>query len=278
MRIIKAIPVGVWLGILLLSCLAILWLSPILWMIKSSFGETLFGGQMASLIPNTPFTLSHFKEAWESADWIQLYANTLFFTFGTLLVQLVAITVVGYVFAYYEFAGKQFLFYGFLMQMMIMPVMVMVPNLLTLKSMGLLDTLIGAMMPYFASGIGIFLMRQTFLNFPKELEDAAILEGARWWQVIWYVLLPMARPAMLAFAVVSVTYHWNEYLWPLMVLSDPSKQLLTIGLVSFAMGAESGGDWGLVSAGTLMVCAPLVIAFLLFQKQFMRSFGFSGIK
>ncbi|CAG8999616.1 MAG: Diacetylchitobiose uptake system permease protein NgcG [Candidatus Celerinatantimonas neptuna] len=278
MRIIKAIPVGVWLGILLLSCLAILWLSPILWMVKSSFGETLFNGQMASLIPNTPFTLSHFKEAWESADWIQLYANTLFFTFGTLVVQLVAITIVGYVFAYYEFAGKQFLFYGFLMQMMIMPVMVMVPNLLTLKSMGLLDTLIGAMMPYFASGIGIFLMRQTFLNIPKELEDAAILEGACWWQVIWYVLLPMARPAMLAFAVVSVTYHWNEYLWPLMVLSDPSKQLLTIGLVSFAMGAESGGDWGLVSAGTLMVCAPLVIAFLLFQKQFIRSFGFSGIK
>ncbi|WP_408625165.1 carbohydrate ABC transporter permease [Celerinatantimonas yamalensis] len=278
MHINRKLTLGAGIGVLVMLCLAILWLSPILWMVKSSFGQTLFGGAMASLIPSTPVTLSHFSEAWQSADWLQLYGNTLFFTFGTLLVQLVAITVVGYVFAYYEFAGKNLLFYGFLMQMMIMPVMVMVPNLLTLKSMGLLDTLTGAMLPYFASGIGVFLMRQTFLNIPKELEEAAVLEGANWWQVLWYVLIPMARPAMLAFAVVSVTYHWNEYLWPLMVLSDPSKQLLTIGLVSFAMGAESGGDWGLVSAGTLMVCAPLVIAFLLFQKQFMRSFGFSGIK
>lgn len=263
---------------LLLIALAIVWLAPILWMVKSSFGPTLFGPQMASLIPSGTFSIEHFKEAWNSADWIGLYLNTIFFTFGTLVIQLIAITICGYVFAYYQFAGKQWLFYAFLMQMMIMPVMVMVPNLLTLKSIGLLDTLTGAMLPYFASGIGVFLMRQTFMNVPKELEEAAILEGARWWQVIWHVLLPMARPAMLAFAVVSVTYHWNEYLWPLMVLSDPGKQLLTIGLVSFAMGAESGGDWGLVSSGTLMVCAPLVIAFLVFQKQFMRSFGFSGIK
>ncbi|WP_408619585.1 carbohydrate ABC transporter permease [Celerinatantimonas sp. YJH-8] len=258
--------------------LAIVWLSPLLWMLKSAFGETVFGGEMASIWPHGPIIFDQFSEAWQSANWLRLYLNTLIFTLGTLLVQLVSITIVGYVFAYYQFRGRALLFYGFLVQMMIMPVMVMVPNLLTLQSLGLLDTLTGAMLPYFASGIGVFLMRQTFLNIPNELEDAALMEGAHWWQLLWYVLLPMARPAMLAFAVVSVTYHWNEYLWPLMVLSDPDKQLLTIGLVSFAMGAESGGEWGLVSAGTLMVCAPLVIAFLLFQKQFMRSFGFSGIK
>lgn len=267
---------SVW--VILMLALAVVWLAPILWMVKSSIGQTLFGGEMASLIPSTPPTTVNFEQAWQSADWVRLYANTLFFTLGTLVVQLVAITICGYVFAYYTFVGKQLLFYAFLAQMMIMPVMVMVPNLLTLKSLGLLDTLTGAMLPYFASGIGVFLMRQTFMNIPKELEEAAILEGASWWRVIWHVLIPLARPAMLAFAVVSVTYHWNEYLWPLMVLSDPNNQLLTIGLVSFAMGAESGGDWGLVSSGTLMVCAPLVVAFLLFQKQFMRSFGFSGIK
>lgn len=258
--------------------LAVVWLSPILWMLKSAFGETVFGPAMASIWPQSAVIFDHFREAWNSANWVSLYLNTLFFTLGTLLIQLVAITVVGYVFAYYEFRGKSLLFYGFLIQMMIMPVMVMVPNLLTLQSLGLLDTLTGAMLPYLASGIGVFLMRQTFLNIPNELEDAAVMEGASWWQLLWHVLLPMTRPAMLAFAVVSVTYHWNEYLWPLMVLSDPDKQLLTIGLVSFAMGAESGGEWGLVSAGTVMVCAPLVIAFLLFQKQFMRSFGFSGLK
>ena len=79
-------------------------------------------------------------------------------------------------------------------------------------------------------------------------------------------------------ATVSITYHWNEYLWPLMMLNDPDKQVLTVGLVSFAMGAESGGQWGTIGAGTLMVCLPLMLAFILFQKQFLRSFGFSGIK
>ncbi len=100
------------------------------------------------------------------------------------------------------------------------------------------------------------------------------MEGCRWWQVLFRVLLPMSWPSVLAFATVSITYHWNEYLWPLMMLNDPDKQVLTVGLVSFAMGAESGGQWGTIGAGTLMVCLPLMLAFILFQKQFLRSFGF----
>ncbi|HDS1257320.1 TPA: carbohydrate ABC transporter permease, partial [Pluralibacter gergoviae] len=105
-----------------------------------------------------------------------------------------------------------------------------------------------------------------------------LMEGCRWWQVLWRVLLPMCWPSVLAFATVSITYHWNEYLWPLMMLNDPDKQVLTVGLVSFALGAESGGQWGVICAGTLMVCLPLMVAFIAFQKQFLRSFGFSGIK
>jgi sn-glycerol 3-phosphate transport system permease protein len=124
----------------------------------------------------------------------------------------------------------------------------------------------------------VFLMRQAFLAIPKEIEEAALMEGCRWWQVLCRVMLPMSWPSLLAFATVSITYHWNEYLWPLMMLNDPDKQVLTVGLVSFAMGAESGGQWGVISAGTLMVCLPLMIAFIAFQKQFLRSFGFSGIK
>ena len=87
------------------------------------------------------------------------------------------------------------------------------------------------------------------------------MEGCRWWQVLYRVLLPMCWPSVLAFATVSITYHWNEYLWPLMMLNDPDKQVLTVGLVSFAMGAESGGQWGTISAGTIMVCLPLMLAF-----------------
>ena len=262
----------------LMVCLALLWVSPFLWMLSSAFSASTFSADMASVLPRLPLTLDNFREAWQSADWLSLYANTIIFAFGTFAVQLLTITTAGYVFACHEFRGKQTLFMLFLVQLMIMPVVMMVPNMMTLKSLGLLNTLTGVMMPYFTSAFGVFLMRQAFLAVPKELEEAALMEGCRWWQVLFRVLLPMSWPSVLAFATVSITYHWNEYLWPLMMLNDPDKQVLTVGLVSFALGAESGGQWGVICAGTLMVCLPLMVAFIAFQKQFLRSFGFSGIK
>ena len=224
-----------------------------------------------------PLTLDNFATHSGDADWLSLYANTLIFTFGTFFVQLLPSPPPG-TSSHHEFQAKRTLFLLFLVQLMIMPVVMMVPNMLTLKTFGLLNTLTGVMMPYFTSAFGVFLMRQAFLAIPKELEEAALMEGCRWWQVLFRVLLPMSWPSVLAFATVSITYHWNEYLWPLMMLNDPDKQVLTVGLVSFAMGAESGGQWGTIGAGTLMVCLPLMLAFILFQKQFLRSFGFSGIK
>ncbi|PWW10103.1 carbohydrate ABC transporter permease [Mangrovibacter plantisponsor] len=263
---------------LLLLCLALLWISPFLWMLSSAFSATTFGDDMASLLPRGPLTLDNFRDAWQSANWLSLYTNTLFFAGGTFVVQLVTATTAGYVFACHQFRGKQTLFALFLVQLMVMPVVMMVPNMLTLKSLGLLNTLTGVMMPYFTSAFGVFVMRQAFMAIPKEIEEAALMEGCSWWQVLYHVMLPGSWPSVLAFATVSITYHWNEYLWPLMILNDPDKQVLTVGLVSFAMGAESGGQWGMISAGTLMVCLPLILAFILFQKQFLRSFGFSGIK
>ncbi|NDL62818.1 carbohydrate ABC transporter permease [Acerihabitans arboris] len=263
---------------LLLACAAFLWLTPLLWMFSASVSPDSFSPSMASLLPRRPLTLDTLSQAWDSADWLRLYANTLIFALGTFLVQLITITTAGYVFAYHDFRGKSLLFYLLLIQLMIMPVMLMVPNMMTLHQLGLLNTLTGAMMPYFASAFGVFLMRQAFLNIPRELEDAALMEGSRWWQVVAYVLLPMTRPALMAFAAVTITYHWNEFLWPLMVLNDPDKQVLTVGLASFAMGAESGGQWGMICAGSLMVCLPLMAAFILCQKHFLSGFGFSGIK
>ena len=133
----------------LMCCLALLWMSPFLWMLATSFSATTFGEDMASLLPRMPLTLDNFRDAWDSADWLSLYANTLIFTFGTFFAQLLTITTAGYVFACHEFRGKKTLFLMFLVQLMIMPVVMMVPNMLTLKTFGLLNTLTGVMMPYF---------------------------------------------------------------------------------------------------------------------------------
>lgn len=140
----------------LMCCPALLWVSPFIWMLTTSFSATTFGDDMASLLPRLPLTLDNFRDARNSADWLSLYANTIIFTFGTFFVQLLTITTAGYVFACHEFRGKQTLFLLFTVQLMIMPVVMMVPNMLTLKTFGLLNTLIGVMMPYFTSAFGVF--------------------------------------------------------------------------------------------------------------------------
>ncbi len=162
--------------------------------------------------------------------------------------------------------------------MMIVPPILIVPNLKTVVSLGMADTLVAVMAPYFASAFGTFLLRQTFKSIPRDFEDAAVIDGCNWFQILRYVLLPLAKPALVAFAIVSVVAHWNEFLWPLMVIDSPEKQTLTVGLASFTRAAEGAADWGLIAAGTLLVMLPLMVAFLIFQKQFVNSFMFSGIK
>jgi sn-glycerol 3-phosphate transport system permease protein len=134
------------------------------------------------------------------------------------------------------------------------------------------------MAPYFASAFGVFLRRQTFKSIPLDFEEAAILDGASFTQMIRLVLVPLARPGLIAFSIVSLTSHWNEFLWPLMVTDSPDKMVLTVGLTSFVRSAEQAADWGLVAAATLLVAGPLLIAFALFQRPFVNSFLFTGLK
>jgi len=144
--------------------------------------------------------------------------------------------------------------------------------------LGLYDTLAGVAAPYMASAFGVFLMRQQFRAMPRDYEEAAVLDGAGSMQVIWHVLLPLARPGLAAFAVVSLTAHWTEYLWPLMAASSPDNQVLTVGLASFAGASEAGGQWGVVAAGTAMVALPLLALFIVFQRRITDAFVFSGTK
>ncbi len=248
-------------------------------MLVAAFRPQNFGGlDMASLWPDFTPTLANFAEALDSADFALLYLNTVIVCLGILAVQLATITLAGYAFARLRFPGRELVFYGFLLQLMLVPPILIVPNLTTVTELGLYDDLLGVMAPYFASAFGVFLMRQTFRTIPRDFEEAAIVDGATWWQLIVRVLVPLARPGMIAFGIVSVVTHWNEFLWPLMVISSPGNQTLTVGLASFTMGAESASQWGVIAAGTFLVAAPLLLAFGLFQRQFVNSFLFSGIK
>ena len=176
-----------------------------------------------------------------------------------------------------EFWGRDVLFILLLVQLMIAPQSTVIQNYITLTGLGLLDTRLGIMAPYLASAFGTFLLRQTFKSIPKELEEAASLDGCGGLRFLAYVAIPLASPGYLAFALVSLTYHWNEFFWPLVITETNRARTLTLGLGIFAQTSEGTADWTMLMAATLMVIAVPLLFFLVFQRRFINSFMQSGI-
>lgn len=223
-------------------------------------------------------TLDNFSLALQSAPFGLLYRNTFIYTFGLLAVQLVVVTLAAYALTRLRFHGREVVFYLIFAQLFLPPVALILPNFLLIKRLGLADTLTGLAMPYIASATGVFLLRQGFKSIPKEFDDAALVDGANALQVLWHIHVPMLKPYLAAFSLVSVIYHWNEFLWPLIATSSASKRILAVGLASFTRSAESGAEWGLIAAGAVLVAAPLIALFSLFQEFFVKSFSQSGLK
>ncbi|MCB1808078.1 MAG: carbohydrate ABC transporter permease, partial [Candidatus Competibacteraceae bacterium] len=194
-----------------------------------------------------------------------------------LIGQFVLCTLAAYAFARFEFFGREVLFVLVLVQLMVMPDILIVENYRTIKFLGLIDTITAIGLPYMASGFGIFLLRQTFKTVPRELDDAARVEGANFLQILWKVYVPLAKPVYIAYGLVSVSYHWNNFLWPLIITNSVETRPVTVGLSVFS-STDQGVDWSVITAATLMTSGPLLIAFLLFQRQFVQSFIRAGIK
>jgi sn-glycerol 3-phosphate transport system permease protein len=254
--------------------LALLWLAPLLYAFWAAFHPPAYATHFD---PLAPLTLANFAKAWTYAPFARHFVNTILLVTMILGAQLVLCTLAAFAFARFDFAGREIAFALVLVQLMIMPEVLIVENYRTMARLGLVDTLLGIGLPYMASAFGIFLLRQTFKTIPRELEDAARVEGCSILGVLWRVYVPLARPTYLAYALVSVSTHWNNFLWPLVITNSINTRPLTVGLAIFG-APESGVDWSVISAGTLMAVAPLLIAFLLFQRQFMQSFMQAGIK
>jgi sn-glycerol 3-phosphate transport system permease protein len=253
-------------------------LMPLIWLTTTAFKtKTEIFSSPFNFLPGS-LNFDNFTNAWSYAPFTSYYLNTIITSFGLLAIQLVTITMAAYAFARLQFPGRDFFFILFLTQLMITPQSTILPNYLTISQMGLIDTRLGVMLPYFASAMGTFLMRQAFKSVPESLEDAGKLDGCNTFQLIWHVFLPIVRPSLIAFSIISVTYHWNEFLWPLLVTETSRSRTLTVGLTIFAQQAEGGAEWSLLMAATLIVIGPLLIAFTIFQKLFVQSFANSGMK
>lgn len=254
--------------------IAALWALPFVYSVWTAFHDEKYS---ANFQWDAPWTLANFFEAWEAAPFSVYFFNTLILITIILIANLVLCTLVAYAFVRYRFRWAGFLFALIMVQLLISPEILIVENYLTLSRVGLTDTIIGIALPYLTSAFGIFLLRQTFLTVPKSLDEAAQIEGAGAWRVLWNIYVPLAWPVYLAYSLVSISFHWNNFLWPLIVTNSPEVRPLTVGLSVFAT-VDSGVEWSLVNAATLMTTAPLIIAFIIFQRQFVANFMRAGIK
>lgn len=261
------ITTGAWL-------LALLWLLPLAYAIWTAFHPAIYETHFDLF---APLTLLNFPKAWVQAPFLRYFLNTSILVVTILAAQYVLCTFAAFAFARYKFPGKNILFALVLLQLMIMPDILLLENYQTMRALGLVDTILAIGLPYMASGFAIFLLRQTFMTIPKELDEAAMIEGASPLSILWRVYIPLAKPTYLAFGLVSVSAHWNNFLWPLIITNSVETRPLTVGLSVFS-AVDSGVEWSVINAATLMTSAPLLIGFLLFQRQFVQSFMRAGIK
>ncbi|MGP5711094.1 carbohydrate ABC transporter permease [Vreelandella alkaliphila] len=254
--------------------LAIIWIFPLLYAFWAAFHPSEF---MVNFALFAPLTLENFANAWSQAPFARYYLNTFALVTGVVIGQFVVCTLAAFAFARFPIPGKNVLFMLVLIQLFVFPEVLIVENYRIASELGLINTITGIGLPYVASALGIFLLRQTFKTIPRELEDAARIEGCNWLEILWKVYVPLAKPTYLAYGLVSISHHWNNFIWPLVVTNSVESRPLTVGLGVFS-APETGVNWATVSAATLLSIAPLLIAFLLFQRQFVQSFLRAGIR
>ncbi len=257
---------------------ALIWLTPLIFTLLMSVRPPAEAIIQGGLFFGSSITFENYVNAWNIAPWHLHYMSSIIFVVGTLLVQWVTVTMAGYAFARMKFAGRNLLLILLLMQLMIPPGVLLVQNFATVRDLGLFDTHWAMMLPYWGSAFGTLLLRQTFREIPIDLEEAARIDGANWFQLMRKIYIPLAIPAYIAFSLVSISSHWNEFLWPLVVTQSEHVRPLTVALSRLIRTADQGSMYSLLMAGTVLVVAPLSILFILFQRRFVESFASSGIK
>jgi len=242
---------------------ALLWFLPILVAIWVAIHPA---SDQASFSLFSPLTLQNFVNAWHAAPFGRYFLNTSLLVLMIVVVQLILATMAAYA-----------IFALILLQLMISPDVLILNNYKSIGALGFRDTLTGIALPYFSSAFAIFLLRQTFKSIPLVLEEAAIVEGASRFYILRKIYIPLAKPIYVAFALVSISFHWNDFLWPLVITDSVNVRPLTVGLQLFS-APEQGVQWALIGAATLMTTLPLLVLFLMFQRQFIQSFMRAGIR
>ncbi|RKE23694.1 carbohydrate ABC transporter permease [Streptomyces sp. TLI_171] len=262
---------------LLLALVLALTVGPFLWQLSTSLkgnGERVFG-YPPQLLPAHP-TLHHYAEVLDTVPVLHYAGNSLVVALGSVLTNCLLGSMAGYALARMTFRGRGLAAGIFLATMIIPFESIMVSEFLVARSLHLTDTLLGVMIPGAASGLSVMLMRNAFRRLPAEVEEAAVLDGAGEWTRFWRIALPSVRGTLAAVAIFSFVFSWDDFLWPLISLSDQGKYTLTVG-IQYLSGTFTN-DQRVIAAGTMMAVVPLLVLFFALQRFFFRGVGEGAVK
>ena len=296
----KPVARGSVVALLVMAVGAAAMIYPYLYMVGASFKTRReFAEDKRSLVPPRYQVGERLKHArgeasaldWPGAEWPALrnytdavvygkvdrfLANSFIYAVIITAAQLFFSVLAAYAFARLEFAGRNLLFGLLLSTMMLPPAAVLIPRFLVLRELGLVDTVTGVLLPSFAGPFGVFLLRQFFLNIPAELEHAARIDGCGTWGILWHVVVPLSKPALITLGLFTFMGAWNMFEWPLIVLSNQDCYPLTVGLSLFQ--SETRADWPRIFAASVMGSFPLILLFLAAQKYLVGGISLSGMK
>jgi len=265
-----------WLyALLLLGLVAVA--GPFLWMVLSSFKSQ---SELVRIPPTwlpEAWTLENYRRLFTSLNFPRYFLNSVIVAGSVVLANVVFCSMVGYALAKLHFAGRRLIMGLVLATLMVPGSVTVIPLFVLMSKLGLVNSYWAVILPFAVGPFGVFLMRQFMLSIPDDLLEAARVDGANELLIFWKIVAPLTLPGMAALGIITFLGSWNNFLWPLIVLTDDRMYTLPVALGTFAIGQHQA-DYGLLMAGAVVLVVPIVIVFLLFQRKFTESFATSGIK
>ncbi len=255
---------------------AIMMVFPFIWMILTSFKTMAESTAVPPVIIPSSFSLANYKEALTNLPFLTFFWNTLFVALAKMLGQLLLCSLAAYAFARIDFPGRNVIFLLFLSVLMIPYQIFIIPQYLIMLDLGWLNSIKALFVPGLFSAFGTFLLRQFFMTLPKEIEEAATLDGCNHLRIYGQIMLPMIVPGLVAVSIFTILSSWNDLLWPLIVNNSPEKLTLASGL-AFLRG-EHITNYPVLMAGSLMAILPMILMFIFLQKYFIEGIALTGIK
>ncbi|MBS4179519.1 carbohydrate ABC transporter permease [Lederbergia citrea] len=262
-----------------LSAVGVLWIAPLIWILSTSLKpESAAISWPIRWIPETP-TLKNYIDVISNtseAPILKWFVNSLFIAVSHTVLVLFIASLAAYAYSRLEFKGRDKIFWSLMATMMIPPIMNLIPAYSIVNFLGWIDTPWAMIIPGLGGVFGIFLLRQFFLGIPKELEEAAIIDGATLFQIYWKIILPLSKPALVVLALFTFMGNWNDFLWPLIVTNSIEMRTLPVGL-SILQGTYNI-QYAKMMAATFISAVPVLILFLLAQRFFVKGISLSGVK